>query len=142
MFNECINGLIKSFGEPGVAGKPIEIKNAVDRILQLCRELINIEYELNSFSLPKELVNTKAKLRGVTKKVFLDEINRLQRELKITIENYTKSTKKETVTLSLTINLPDSLSSVMDDFRTFLGLTTWKGKGTRTPAERRLLSSV
>lgn len=124
LFNECVNGLIKSFGDPGVAGKPIEIKNAVDRILQLCRELINIEYELNSFSLPKELVNTKAKLRGVTKTVFLDEINRLQRELKITIENYTKSTVKETVTLSLTINLPDSLGSAMDDFRTFLGLTT------------------
>jgi hypothetical protein len=124
LFNECVNGLLKSFGEPGVAGKPIEIKNAVDRILQLCRELINIEYELNSFSVPKELVNTKSKLRGVTKIVFLDEINRLQRELRISVENYTKSTKKETTTLSLTINLPDSLGSVMEDFRKFLCLTT------------------
>lgn len=119
----CIKNLTDSFGLPGIAGRPIEIKNAVERIIHLCKELLSWEYELYSIHLPKELNHVKSKMQGATKSLFIDEINRLHVELKKLIQNQNNNlTDQEIITLTLTSKVPESFESIVDDFRAFFGL--------------------
>lgn len=115
LFELCFNELIKSFGETGVAGKPIEIKNSVEKIIQLCKVLINWEYELSSLNVPDELVCVKNKLICSTKPLVIDELNLLQNELqKISDEKMT------TIKLIFTPKIPDRLHSIATDFENYL----------------------
>lgn len=82
LFTKCLDELIVSFGPPGTAAKPIEIKNAIERFIQLSRELLNWEYELESINPPEELREVKEILNGSTKEMFIDELKDCIRQLK------------------------------------------------------------
>lgn len=114
LFELCFNELIKSFGETGVAGKPIEIKNSVEKIIQLCKVLINWESELSSLNVPDALVCVKTKLTCSTKPLVIDELNLLQYELqKISDEKMTK------IKLIFTPKIPERLHSIVNDFENY-----------------------
>jgi len=118
LFQLCAKNLVESFGEPGVAGKPIEIKNSIDRFIQLCKELINWEYELNSLDVPEDLKIVKTKLKGATKSLIIEQLNILQKDLqKISNEKATD------VNLTLTPKLPDAFNSIVADFRLHFGIS-------------------
>ncbi|AOW16772.1 hypothetical protein LPB03_04505 [Polaribacter vadi] len=117
LFQLCATNLVQAFGEPGIAAKPIEIKNSIERFIQLCRELINWEFELNSLEVPEDLKIVKTKLRGATKLLVINELNNLQFELqKVSDEKATE------VNLTFTPKLPETLNSVVNDFRLHFGI--------------------
>tara|TARA_R110002020_G_scaffold346625_5_gene560480 strand:+ start:709 stop:1758 length:1050 start_codon:yes stop_codon:yes gene_type:complete len=117
LFELCANDLVEAFGESGVAGKPIEIKNSVDRFIQLCRELVNWEFELNSLKVPDDLKIIKTKIKGATKSLVINELNSLQKELqKVSDEKLTK------VRLTFTPKLPDEFNTVVNDFNSYFGI--------------------
>ncbi|MBD3630983.1 nucleotide-binding protein [Cyclobacterium sp.] len=120
-FTKCLDELIKSFGPPGEAGKPIEIKNAVERFRLLCEELLSLEYELYGFDPPDELEIIKTKLKGFTKIMFINEINRLHRETREVILAYRKGESIKEFQLTLKPEYPTSMNEVLEIFRAELG---------------------
>ncbi len=121
-FSKCLDNLVQAFGPPGVAGKPIEIKNAVERYVLLCKELLNIEYDLYSINPPEELQHVKSNLKGWTKIMFIDEINRFHSELKQMIIERRNGNISEEYSLVLTPTVPDSVHGTVEEFRKYLGL--------------------
>jgi hypothetical protein len=122
LFTKCLDELNASFGPLGIAGKPIEIKNAVERFILLCRELLNIEYELYRISPLEELDHVKQNLKNWTKLMFIDEIIKLHKDMKsmvILIRNGDTRTK---FSLTLTPTIPSSVLGTIGDFRKYLGL--------------------
>lgn len=119
LFEKCLDELNLSFGPPGVAGKPIEIKNAVERYIQLCRELLNWEYELESINPPEELLEVKDILKGWSKGMFINELNRLQREIKEFVER-ARTESGGTLTMTLTPKIPEMLETVVEKFKVYL----------------------
>lgn len=119
LFEKCINELNVSFGPPGVAGKPIEIKNAVERFIQLCRELLNWEYELEGINPPDELLDVKSILRGWSKTMFINELNRLHRETKEYVERARRQ-PGEPLNMTLTPKMPEMLDVVVEKFKMYL----------------------
>jgi hypothetical protein len=119
LFKNCFEDLIKSFGPPGVAGKPIEIKNAVERIILLCRELLNWEFELYAINPPEELKAVRKKLMRCTQLMFLDEINRLHFETKQFIVG-AKSGEQNKLTLILNPKFPEEINEAIAEFKQYL----------------------
>jgi len=122
LFEKCIEDLNNSFGPPGVSGKPIEIKNAVERFILLCRELLNIEYELYGIDPPEGLLHVKNSLKGWTKTMFIDEINRLQTDLKSIVMGIRNGNTNNEYSLVLTPKVPESVMGAVEEFRKYLGL--------------------
>jgi hypothetical protein len=117
LFSECLKGLQKSFGPPGVAGKPIEIKNAVERIVLLCRELVNWEYELARINPPVELLEIKKEMLGWTKKIFIDDIVKIHTDTKAFIRQIRVEGQGERdLSLMLTMSTPQSLTWITQTF--------------------------
>lgn len=111
LFQLCAKDLVESFGEPGVAGKPIEIKNSVNKIIQLCKELLNWEFELISLRVPEDLNIVKSKLKNSTKSLVINELNLLQKELqRVSDENLND------VSLTFTPKVPKKLHTIIKDF--------------------------
>lgn len=84
-FVRIMKELTLSFGPIGQAGKPIEIKNAVDRLIQICKELLLWEYEVNSFVGEEKLVRVRDCMKGWSK-VFIDQFNKIAPRLKLLLE--------------------------------------------------------
>jgi predicted nucleotide-binding protein len=120
-FAKCLENLEKSFGPTGVAGKPIEIKNAVERFILLCRELLNIEYEIYSIKPPDEFLYIKQKMDGWTRIMFIDETNRLHTDLKQLILDYRTGKLITGLTLNLALKVPGSITQIVEDFTETLG---------------------
>lgn len=111
LFQLCAKDLVESFGEPGIAGKPIEIKNSVNKIIQLCKELLNWEFELSSLNVPEDLIIVKSKLTSSTKPLVINELNSLQQELqRVCDENSTN------ISLTFTPKVPEQLHTIVSDF--------------------------
>lgn len=114
--------LIKSYGEPGVAGNVYEIKNVVDKITSLCKELLAWEYELQGIIPPVELSEVVELMKGWTK-VIIDEFNRfpLMVEESFSPENLEK---EGNISINLTIpSLPniDRILELIEQARQNLG---------------------
>lgn len=120
-FTKCLDELVKSFGPPGEPGKPLEIKNAVERFVLLCQELLSLEYELYSFDPPAGLEIVKTKLKGFTKIMFINEINRLHRETIEVIIAYRSGRPIGEYHLTLTPQYPSSMNEVLEYFKVELG---------------------
>ena len=123
LFKKCLDGLNASFGPPGVSGKPLEIKNAVERFILLCKELLNIEYELYGIEPPDELELAKNNLKGWTKITFIDEINRLHRDMKAMVTDVRAGKGNSEYSLILTPKFPESVTAAIEEFRKYMGLS-------------------
>lgn len=79
--NKVLNEEIpKSWGLPGVAGDPLEIKNAVDKLISVCQELVEWETEIRYALVPRPVQNIKQMMEGWTTQ-FLSEINSVHEKL-------------------------------------------------------------
>jgi hypothetical protein len=73
-FKTFLQELQSSFGPPGESGNALEIKSAIDHLIQICKELLAWEYDLNALIPPKGLEPVKSSMKGWSK-VFVDDIN-------------------------------------------------------------------
>lgn len=117
LFTRCAENLVSSMGETGVPGRPIEIKNAVERIEQLCKELVNWELELFSLEVPEGLKEIKNNLRGATKDLVINELNKMQEDF-----DRICRTRETDINLNFTPKVPEKVMTAVDDFRIYFGL--------------------
>lgn len=102
--------LVKSFGESGVAGNVYEIKYCCDKILALCKELLNWEYNLASAKFPDAFVEIGQLMRGWAKGLII-EINRFPKLLDdgFSLENIAKG---GTINIELVFEAPKNSDRV------------------------------
>lgn len=100
-----------SFGAKGVAGKPIEIKNAIDRVMQICKELLFWEYELDSMTGLTNLKEIKTAMKGWSR-VIIDEVNTLPIRLREAIDDH-RTTGVNQIRISLNIDAPTNMDDVV-----------------------------
>jgi CAP12/Pycsar effector protein, TIR domain len=110
--------LIKSYGEPGIAGNVFEIKSAVDKITSFCKELLAWEYELQGIIPPDELKEVTELMKGWTKGL-IDTINEFPLKLdeSFSPENIAKG---KDINLTLTFPPPpnaDKISEIIERVR-------------------------
>lgn len=120
---KCLEELQTSFGPLGISGKPIEIKNAVERFCQLCKEILNLEYELYGLIPPKELEPLKNKLKGFTKIMYMDEINRLHTDMKSMVLELRSGVEHKKYSFILTPKFPTALNDAIDEFTKYFSET-------------------
>jgi hypothetical protein len=72
--------LVKSFGEPGEPGNVYEIKYCCDKVYNLCKELLNWEYNFISAQFPEAFVEIGELMKGWAKDLII-EINRFPKLL-------------------------------------------------------------
>jgi hypothetical protein len=70
-----------SWGEPGVPGNQIEIKQAVDKIIEGCNELFELEAEIHYIKPPQCFLKSKQLLEGCSSQI-ISEINRLRDDIR------------------------------------------------------------
>jgi len=119
---KCLEGLHSSFGPLGVPGKPLEIKNAVERFCLLCKEILNIEYELYGLNPPQELEHLKKNLKGFTKTMYMDEINRLHTDMKSIVHALRNGGDAKGYSLILTPKFPQAMHEAISEFKKYFGL--------------------
>ncbi|WP_051621300.1 nucleotide-binding protein [Leeuwenhoekiella sp. MAR_2009_132] len=117
LFQSCANKLIEGFGEFGTPGVPIEIKNSIDRIDQLCKELIRWEYELNCLVVPEELQHIKINLQLLTKSLIVNDLNKLQKDLQNVVDFQSNELE-----INFTPKLPDTFQNVIKDFEIYFDI--------------------
>ncbi|HBR53461.1 MAG TPA: hypothetical protein DEA82_04450 [Flavobacteriaceae bacterium] len=121
LFTTGLTNLEKSFGPEGESGKPIDIKNAVDKLLFLCQELISWEYELASLNPPEGLIIVKEKLNCATKPIVIDPLEGFHQSLKSFIEKLRDPSKRNNGENKITVTpkIKDSLKTISQDFQQY-----------------------
>jgi hypothetical protein len=66
-----------AWGEPGLPGNQIEIKHAVEKIIEGCNELFELEAEIYFLNPPQSFLKLKQLLEGCSVQI-VSEINRLK----------------------------------------------------------------
>ena len=112
-FKITLVDLNTSFGPPGEPGNALQIKNAVERMMQICRELLAWEYELYSFNLPNELIPIKTVLKGYSK-TYIDVVNTLPQQIEEFIKTHIDTGKGKQITFD--IKLYDGVSKASEMF--------------------------
>lgn len=80
-FDAVLNNEIPaSWGTPGEAGNTVEIKHAVDILINACKKLVEWEIDIRSIQPPDVFDRMLSLMRGLTT-TFLDEVERLIEEL-------------------------------------------------------------
>lgn len=128
IFSNVISELDKSSGPPGVAGKTIEMKNAVDRVIQLCKELLNWEYELNTIYPPEELLPVKELLKGVSK-MFIDEVNKLPSLTEKAVMNAISNGHND-AKITIVPKFPERIQEVMPYFTNYFESNSYSREPT------------
>lgn len=113
-FKSALEELKNSFGLPGIAGNALEIKNSVQRMVLLCKELLAWEYEVYSLNPPKEFKDVKTYMQGWSK-VIVDQIFAIGPALKTSVDAV-KNKETNSIEVHLTINAPTTLSLPLDIF--------------------------
>ena len=70
----------RSWGEPGVPGDQIEIKHTVDKIIEACNELFEMEAEVHFIKPPQSFIKLKQLLEGCSSQLIA-QINYLKDEM-------------------------------------------------------------
>lgn len=114
-FQMVLNELTLSFGPSGVAGNSLEIKKAVDRLIQITKELLVWEYEVNSLELPHNLKRVKEIMKGWSN-VFINQFNTIAPQIRKILDevklNGTTSKK-----INLTIESPAGMQEITEIIR-------------------------
>lgn len=115
-FVKCLQELTSSFGKPGVPGNSLEIKNAVDRIIQLCNELLAWHYDLNSLEPEGKYMEAKEFMKSWSN-IFIEEINKITPSL----SNLVNAARSGTLDSSkqkieLVLGAPQGIEEILDCF--------------------------
>ena len=97
------------------------MKNAVDKLLFLCQELISWEYELASLNPPEGLIIVKEKLNCATKPIVIDPLEGFHQSLKSFIEKLRDPSKRNNGENKITVTpkIKDSLKTISQDFQQY-----------------------
>lgn len=116
-FKNCLSELQAGFGPLGQAGNALEIKSAVDRLIQICRELLAWEYDLNGIIPPEGLETVKLLMKGWSK-IFIDDINTIAPK---TLQMVSDHKAGLPVTgIFLTLRTPDGMEDIAEPFRQYI----------------------
>ncbi|MBB6112521.1 Predicted nucleotide-binding protein containing TIR-like domain-containing protein [Mucilaginibacter lappiensis] len=119
-FMRTINELKNSFGPLGVAGNALEIKNTVQRLVLLCKELLSWEYEVYSISPSDELMEVKTYMQGWSS-FLVDHIYNIGPMLKSSIDSV-RLGESDNIEINLTIDAPSTLSKPLEIFQRYLAI--------------------
>lgn len=114
LFRKCLSELQDSFGPSGVAGKPIEIKEAVDRWIRLSHEMLAWEYELDSLDPSDDFIEIKQNMRGWSK-IFIDKMNDIHISLNEFVISILNGTNKSTeINHVIVLEAPSNMHSTFE----------------------------
>lgn len=114
LINSTFADLNNSFAKQSA----LAIKNAVDRIIQLCKEQVAWEFELNGIAPPEELEPAKKQMRGWTRS-YIDQINNISSRTKETITKILNDEIDNRATITLTLEPTAELEGVVELFREY-----------------------
>lgn len=106
----CEKELIKAFGGPGLNGNVFEIKNAIDKIHSVSKELLAWEYRLQSIVAPNEFAKILDYMNGWTK-IVIDAVNSIPNMLRQAF-NPEIIDLSESIKMTLTIANPPNIDKV------------------------------
>jgi len=115
LLNATLKDLNKSLNEQSI----LAIKNAIDRIIQLCKEQVAWEFELNGISPPEELEQVKNKMKGWTRS-YTDQINNISSKTREVISGILNGDINNNTTIKLTLEPTAKLDGVVELFREYL----------------------
>lgn len=105
--------LMTALGEPGQAGDPTMIKNCIDRLINYCEKLLEIELQFNSLKandLLQDLVNLH---KGLTTTI-IDALNDFPEQLKTKCNSEYLKNHNNVLNIQLEILLNDNLSKISE----------------------------
>ena len=109
--NKVLNEEIpRSWGLPGVAGDPLEIKSAVDKLISVCKELVEWETEIRYALVPRPAQKLKQMMEGWTTQ-FLTEINSIHDKLTEPFKQQSNPTG--VISIDLVFEPPAEIDEVM-----------------------------
>jgi len=100
-----------SWGLPGVAGEPLEIRHAVDALTSVCNELVEWEADTRYVIAPSPFQSLKEKMQGWTSQ-FLDEVDSSSDKL---TEIFKQPNPKGEYTIMLVFKEPGSILSCVEN---------------------------
>lgn len=115
---KLINSTFADLNESFAKKSALAIKNAADRIIQLCKEQVAWEFELNGIAPPKELEPAKMQMRGWTRS-YIDQINNISSRTKETITKILNNEIDNRATIILTLEPTAELDGVVELFREY-----------------------
>lgn len=114
-FKKVLEELTVAFGPPGVSGKAIEIKNAIDRLIQIAKELLLWEHEVNSVVTSESLTPVIDLMKGWSG-VFMEQFNSLAPQLVAIVEE-AKLGKEGMKRINLVLGTPAGIDKLTEIFR-------------------------
>ena len=84
---------------------------------------MNLEYELYGLNPPKELEHLKNNLKGFTKTMYMDEINRLHTDMKAKVLELRSGVVGKKYSLILTPKFPQAMNEAISEFSKYFGLS-------------------
>jgi hypothetical protein len=108
-FQPAVREIVPAWGPLGVAGNPVEIREACQRVADLIEALVDWETELRFLEVSKIFMPLFESLRGSTKE-FIDEIARMPVEIRKGIELAQTTSGIHQLRIDLTIRSPATLT--------------------------------
>lgn len=119
LLTKSFEELNKAYGTSGKRGNALEIKNSVDRIIQICKEVISWEYDLNQMIPPKELEIAKIKMKGWSK-IIISQVNEMPKSTRLYIEPILNgSSKEKNIKITLTVKTPPGMHDILPIFENY-----------------------
>lgn len=114
-FQKVLVELTVSFGPAGSPGNAHDIKKAVDRLVQIAKELLIWEYQLNAIIPPENLKKVKQLMKGWSS-VFIDQFNTLAPQLQEMIDE-AKSKGSCHRKINLVLESPAGMQEITEIFK-------------------------
>ncbi len=102
-----------SWGQPGVAGDPLEIKRAVEQLIHACDEMLKREMEIRFVSVPKQLARLKFTMEGWSAE-FINQIDGIPERLNAP---FAQPNPTGTCHINLVFYPPTSVKAFNDELR-------------------------
>ncbi len=119
VFVKAFEELNESYGEPGQNGSALGIKTAIDRLLQISKEALAWEYELETIEPPDELIQAKNLLSGWSR-MILDKMEELISRVDNLIDILNdKSNNQTEIRIVLELEVPENIKRVTNVFRDY-----------------------
>jgi len=116
-FKKCLEELSRAFGPPGQPGNSLEIKKSVDHMIFICKEMVAIEFDLNSIIYPVGLEEIERLMQGWSKTV-INAINSIPPQLITMTTKAKKGEKPQPINFTLTI--PPESEQITTVFQKYL----------------------
>jgi len=114
ILEETVGRVKAAWGKPGEPGDALEILLSVNKMIETCQALLDLELELRSVTPPSVLKNLGASLHGLTAGI-IDELKRISDELSKALEGASTGTGE--VSILLKISAPPQLDKFLAEMK-------------------------